>query len=84
MYMILSQYRIILLICFGIPTTYFTEGLAKISWHQLSGVFSGLLAAAIQNMDGIGGRPGWAWIFILVCITIAFASCWLSPLFPSY
>ena len=25
-----------------------------------------MLAAAIQNMDGIGGKPGWAWIFILV------------------
>ena len=33
---------------------------------SLSGAFSGLLAAAIVNMDGIGGRPGWAWVFILV------------------
>jgi len=33
---------------------------------QLSGAFSGLLAAAIQKMDGVGGKPGWAWIFILV------------------
>ena len=33
---------------------------------QVSGAFSGLLAAAISSMDGIGGRPGWAWIFILV------------------
>ncbi|TDL17656.1 MFS general substrate transporter [Rickenella mellea] len=32
---------------------------------SLSGAFSGLLAAAIINMDGIGGKPGWAWIFIL-------------------
>ncbi|KAF8159942.1 MFS general substrate transporter [Crassisporium funariophilum] len=32
---------------------------------KLSGAFSGLLAAAIEKMDGIGGRPGWAWIFIL-------------------
>ncbi|PFH53311.1 hypothetical protein AMATHDRAFT_137753 [Amanita thiersii Skay4041] len=32
---------------------------------SLSGAFSGLLAAAIQNMDGIGGKAGWAWIFIL-------------------
>ncbi|EIW77869.1 MFS general substrate transporter [Coniophora puteana RWD-64-598 SS2] len=32
---------------------------------SLSGAFSGLLAAGIVNMDGIGGRPGWAWIFIL-------------------
>jgi hypothetical protein len=33
---------------------------------QISGAFSGLLAAAIENMDGIGGKPGWAWIFIVV------------------
>ncbi|KAG7085987.1 hypothetical protein E1B28_003510 [Marasmius oreades] len=32
---------------------------------SLSGAFSGLLAAAIVNMNGIGGKPGWAWIFIL-------------------
>uniref|UniRef100_A0A0W0G0X2 Major facilitator superfamily (MFS) profile domain-containing protein n=1 Tax=Moniliophthora roreri TaxID=221103 RepID=A0A0W0G0X2_MONRR len=32
---------------------------------SLSGAFSGLLAAAIVKMDGIGGKPGWAWIFIL-------------------
>ncbi|KAK7056659.1 hypothetical protein VNI00_002376 [Paramarasmius palmivorus] len=32
---------------------------------SLSGAFSGLLAAAIVNMDGVGGKPGWAWIFLL-------------------
>ncbi|KAI6036283.1 major facilitator superfamily domain-containing protein [Pisolithus microcarpus] len=32
---------------------------------SLTGAFSGLLAAAITGMDGIGGKPGWAWIFIL-------------------
>ncbi|KAL1994478.1 hypothetical protein VTN49DRAFT_1948 [Thermomyces lanuginosus] len=31
----------------------------------LSGAFSGLLAAAIAQMDGIGGVEGWRWIFIL-------------------
>ncbi|KAL9049987.1 MAG: hypothetical protein Q9162_006902 [Coniocarpon cinnabarinum] len=31
----------------------------------LSGSFGGLLAAAIALMDGIGGKRGWAWIFIL-------------------
>lgn len=36
---------------------------------SLSGAFSGLLAAAIENMNGMRGRPGWAWIFILVCLT---------------
>ena len=37
-----------------------------LKFTQLSGAFSGLLSAAIENMNGIGGRPGWAWIFILV------------------
>lgn len=32
---------------------------------SLAGAFSGLLAAAILHMDGLGGKPGWAWIFIL-------------------
>jgi hypothetical protein len=32
---------------------------------SLAGAFSGLLAAAILNMNGKGGKPGWAWIFIL-------------------
>jgi hypothetical protein len=30
-----------------------------------AGAFGGLLARAIVLMDGVGGRPGWAWIFIL-------------------
>ena len=34
---------------------------------SLSGAFSGLLAAAIDQMNSVGGKPGWAWIFILVC-----------------
>ena len=40
---------------------------AKVYHSQFSGAFSGLLAAAIENMNGIGGRPGWAWILIVVC-----------------
>jgi len=32
---------------------------------SLSGAFSGLLAFAIEKMDGIAGRTGWQWIFIL-------------------
>ncbi|KAH8922657.1 MFS general substrate transporter [Atractiella rhizophila] len=31
----------------------------------VSGAFGGLLAAAIHNMDGVGGKPAWAWIFII-------------------
>ncbi|KAF9456650.1 major facilitator superfamily domain-containing protein [Collybia nuda] len=32
---------------------------------SLSGAFGGLLAFGIINMDGIGGKAGWAWLFIL-------------------
>ncbi|KAK7683471.1 hypothetical protein QCA50_013305 [Cerrena zonata] len=42
---------------------------------SLSGAFSGLLAAAIQNMDGVGGKPGWSWIFILVCSVVLYQVC---------
>lgn len=31
----------------------------------LAGAFGGLLARAISQMKGAGGKPGWAWIFIL-------------------
>lgn len=41
----------------------------RIAWFYstsaLSGAFSGLLAAAIAQMDGVGGYEGWRWIFIL-------------------
>ncbi|EKG14584.1 Major facilitator superfamily [Macrophomina phaseolina MS6] len=30
-----------------------------------AGAFGGLLARGIAEMDGVGGRNGWAWIFIL-------------------
>jgi MFS family permease len=45
----------------------------------------GLLAAAIHNMDGIGGEPGWAWIFILeglLTIVCAVASFFILEDFP--
>lgn len=41
----------------------------RLSWFYctsaLSGAFSGLLAAAIAKMDGVGGYEGWRWIFLL-------------------
>ena len=40
----------------------------------LAGAFGGLLATGISSMDGLGGRPGWSWIFIvegLVTIGVA-------------
>ncbi|KPI38095.1 putative transporter [Cyphellophora attinorum] len=44
----------------------------------LAGSFGGLLAAAIALMDGIGGKPGWAWIFIIEGIATVFVGlfCW--------
>jgi len=37
---------------------------------SFAGAFSGLLAAAIENMNGKRGLSGWAWIFILVRCTL--------------
>ena len=51
----------------------------------LAGSFGGLLAAAIAQMSGIGGKPGWAWIFILeglATILVAIASWWMVQDFP--
>ena len=35
---------------------------------SLAGAFSGLLAAALVQMEGLGGKRGWAWIFIM-CVS---------------
>ena len=44
------------------------------SFAAFSGAFSGLLAAAIAKMHGIGGLSGWQWIFCLEGIfTVLFA-----------
>ena len=41
---------------FGVRSAIFFSAAA------LSGSFGGLLAAAIANMKGLGGKAGWAWI----------------------
>jgi sugar phosphate permease len=64
---------------FGIRAAIFFSAAA------VSGSFGGLLAAAIVKMDGLGGRPGWAWIFILegiVTVLFGFASIWFVHDFP--
>jgi len=51
----------------------------------VSGAFGGLLAAAISNMNGVGGKPAWAWIFILeglVTVVAGLASFWIVQDFP--
>ena len=48
-------------------------------------MIGGLLAAAIANMDGIGGKPAWAWIFIiegLLTVLVGIASFWVIQDFP--
>ncbi|KAF9785564.1 MFS general substrate transporter [Thelephora terrestris] len=52
---------------------------------SVSGAFGGLLAAAISKMDGIGGKPGWTWIFILEGLATVVAgsmSFWIIHDFP--
>ena len=64
---------------FGIRAAIFFSAAA------VSGSFGGLLAAAIGKMDGIGGKRGWAWIFILeglATILIAIVSYWMVFDFP--
>ena len=51
----------------------------------IAGSFGGLLAAAIENMHGIGNLPGWAWIFIiegLLTVVFGFISFWTVYDFP--
>ncbi|KAL4895466.1 major facilitator superfamily domain-containing protein [Aspergillus ambiguus] len=46
----------------------------------IASAFSGILAFAIQKMDGIGGLDGWRWIFIvegLATVVIAVLTPWL-------
>lgn len=52
----------------------------------LAGSFGGLLAAAIALMDGIGGKRGWAWIFILeglATVIIGILTYWMTHDFPA-
>lgn len=63
----------------GIRTAVFFSSAA------IAGSFGGLLAAAIENMHGIGDLPGWAWIFILeglLTVVFGMASFWAVYDFP--
>ncbi|KAL2161713.1 hypothetical protein VTH06DRAFT_8275 [Thermothelomyces fergusii] len=64
---------------FGVRAAIFFSAAA------VSGSFGGLLAAAIENMDGMRNIPGWAWIFILeglLTIVVGIASFWMVHDFP--
>ncbi|KAK0188655.1 MFS general substrate transporter [Armillaria mellea] len=65
---------------FGLRAAFF------FSAATVSGAFGGLLAAAISNMDGVGGKPAWAWILILeglLTVVAALASYWIIQDFPN-
>lgn len=64
---------------FGIRAAIFFSAAA------VAGSFGGLLAFAIEKMEGIGGRHGWSWIFIiegLVTVCFALASFFMVKDFP--
>ena len=64
---------------FGIRAAIFFSAAA------FAGSFGGLLAAAIAQMRGIGGKPGWAWIFILeglATVVVGIVSYWMVHDFP--
>lgn len=52
---------------------------------SIAGAFSGLLAAGISQMDGVGGYAGWRWIFILeglLTFLVGVLSFWWFPKYP--
>ena len=52
---------------------------------SIAGAFSGLLAAAIEKMNGIGGLAGWRWIFLLeglITVIFGFIAFFLMPNTP--
>lgn len=44
------------------------------SMATMAGAFGGLLAFGIGHMDGVGGKAGWAWIFMYIPVTLFFFS----------
>jgi MFS family permease len=51
----------------------------------LAGAFGGIFGYAWSRMDGIGGKEGWAWIFIgegLITFVIAVLSFWMVHDWP--
>ncbi|KAK5173423.1 uncharacterized protein LTR77_002104 [Saxophila tyrrhenica] len=71
----------------GLAAARFFLGVAEAGLFPaaLAGSFGGLLAAAIALMDGIGGKDGWSWIFILeglATVLIGIVSYWMVHDFP--
>lgn len=76
---------IVLLSCWYKRSEFGIRAAIFFSAAAVAGSFGGLLAAAIVNMDGLGGKPGWAWIFILeglATVVIGVLSFWMVHDFP--
>lgn len=53
----------------------------------MSGAFSGLLAAGIAEMSGVGGYRGWRWIFIIegiLTVALGISAFWCLPDSPNH
>lgn len=64
---------------FGVRAAVFFSAAA------IAGSFGGLLAAAIQTMDGVAGVAGWRWIFIVegaITVLVGVVSFWMVHDFP--
>ncbi|KAK9446903.1 major facilitator superfamily domain-containing protein [Limtongia smithiae] len=50
----------------------------------LSGAFSGFIAyGVVQNLDGVGGKAAWRWLFIIEGVTTVGVGLLAIPLLPS-
>lgn len=53
----------------------------------LAGAFGGILARGIAEMDGVGGRPAWSWIFALeglASVLVSVAAYWCIRDYPRH
>ncbi|EMD37228.1 hypothetical protein CERSUDRAFT_95483 [Gelatoporia subvermispora B] len=51
---------------------------------SLAGAFGGILAFAIGKMDGVGGKAGWSWIFIIEGLLTIVIAAFSYPLVHNY
>ncbi|KAF2137736.1 uncharacterized protein K452DRAFT_98001 [Aplosporella prunicola CBS 121167] len=69
---------------------YYTkrEAATRFAWFfnfALAGpIFSGLLAYAIQNLDGTSGYQGWRWVFIIEGLMTVFISVFVIVFCPNF
>ncbi|KAI0655691.1 MFS general substrate transporter [Cubamyces menziesii] len=53
-------------LCMWYPRAYQAQRVAIMSGSSsIAGAFGGLLAFAIEKLNGVGGLAGWSWIFLL-------------------